>query len=272
MIRPFSSSSIPASFRTTHGAIGSMFVWPSCTFVTTDSMRHCVAFVQEFTRSPFEMSSGYPPAQVAIERYPPLMTNQAPLLIQRAQSLAPLLAEHAAEAERLRKPHDAVIAALEESGIFKLMVPRSLGGFELDLDTFLEVGLALSEGDASMAWVSTFYIEHCWMFCHFPPAFQKEVFGDRGYALAPAAIAPTRTFRAIHCSGRYGTSAHCRATRSLISTRGSRISARRCWDWSRTRPSDDSAALPQSNFGNGPLGSRGMMPSLKGTASRIDTI
>jgi len=83
-----------------------------------------------------------------------------------------------------------VIAALEESEIFKLMVPRQHGGFELDLDTFLEVGLALSEGDASMAWVATFYIEHCWMFCHFPEVFQKEVFAGRGYALAPGAIAP----------------------------------------------------------------------------------
>ena len=69
------------------------------------------------------------------------------------------------------------------------MVPRQHGGFELDLDTFLEVGLALGEGDASMAWVATFYIEHCWMFCHFPEAFQKRVFAERGYVLAPAAIA-----------------------------------------------------------------------------------
>jgi alkylation response protein AidB-like acyl-CoA dehydrogenase len=119
------------------------------------------------------------------------MSSEASKLIERARALAPLLAEHAAEAERQRKPHDAVIAALEEAEIFKLMVPRQHGGFELDLDTFLEVGLALSEGDASMAWVTTFYIEHCWMFCHFSEVFQKEVFADRSYALAPAAIALT---------------------------------------------------------------------------------
>jgi alkylation response protein AidB-like acyl-CoA dehydrogenase len=119
------------------------------------------------------------------------MSSDASKLIERARALAPLLAEHAAEAERLRRPHDAVIAALEDAEIFKLMVPRQHGGFELDLDTFLEVGLALSEGDASMAWVTTFYIEHCWMFCHFSQAFQKEVFADRSYVLAPAAIAVT---------------------------------------------------------------------------------
>ncbi|NQY92513.1 MAG: hypothetical protein HRT46_12785, partial [Deltaproteobacteria bacterium] len=119
------------------------------------------------------------------------MPDMASVLIERARALAPLLAEHAAEAEQLRRPHDAVIAALEEAEIFKLMVPRCYGGFELDLDTFLEVGLVLGEGDASMAWGTTFYIEHCWMFCQFAEAFQKEVFAERGYVLAPAAIAVT---------------------------------------------------------------------------------
>ena len=110
-------------------------------------------------------------------------------LVEHAKALAPLLAEHAAEAEQLRQPHDAVIAALEASGIFELMVPRCYGGRELDLDTYLEVGLALAEGDASMSWVATFYIEHNWMLCQFPAAFQRELFADRTYVLAPGSVA-----------------------------------------------------------------------------------
>jgi len=43
------------------------------------------------------------------------------------------------------------MAAIEEAEIVKLMVTRERGEFELDLDTFLEAGLTLSEGDASMA-------------------------------------------------------------------------------------------------------------------------
>ncbi len=117
------------------------------------------------------------------------MTTDSLSLIERAKALAPLLAQHAEHAERLRRPHDAVIAALEEAEIFQLMVPRCYGGLELDLDTFLEVGLALAEGDASMAWVATFYIEHNWMFCQFPESFQKALFADRKYVLAPAAVA-----------------------------------------------------------------------------------
>ena len=118
------------------------------------------------------------------------MEDAAAELIERARALAPLLATHAAEAEQARRPHDDVIAALREARIFDLMVPRAYGGLELDLDTFLEVGLALAEGDGSMAWVTTFYIEHNWILCQFPQAFQSELYQGRTHVLAPASLAP----------------------------------------------------------------------------------
>ncbi|MAJ59374.1 MAG: hypothetical protein CBC48_05005 [bacterium TMED88] len=111
-------------------------------------------------------------------------------LLKKAHSLVPLLKEHAPSAEQKRKPSDEVIEALRESGIFEMMVPRAYGGLELDLDCFLEVGLTLAEGDASMSWVATFYIEHNWMLCQFPEAFQRELFADRTHVLAPASLAP----------------------------------------------------------------------------------
>jgi len=52
-------------------------------------------------------------------------TTTGPELIARARALTTLLAEHAAEAERQRKPVAAAIRALEEAEIFKLMVPQS---------------------------------------------------------------------------------------------------------------------------------------------------
>jgi len=120
----------------------------------------------------------------------PPTNDPAAALIERAHALAPLLAREAAESERLRRPTDASIRALKESGVFELMVPRRFGGLELDLDAFLEVGLALGAGDASLAWIATFYIEHNWMLCQFPEAFQEELFADRSHVLAPAALAP----------------------------------------------------------------------------------
>lgn len=109
-------------------------------------------------------------------------------LIEAAHRLAPLLRERAREAEIARKPLDEVIEALRESGIFSLMVPERFGGHEADLDTFFEVALILSRADASMGWLSAFYMEHTFWFCGFEEEFQKELFADRSYVLAPATL------------------------------------------------------------------------------------
>ena len=111
-------------------------------------------------------------------------------LVKRARELAPLLRAHAQAAEQTRQPADEVIEALRQARLFDIMVPRVYGGLELDLDHFLEVGLALGEGDASMAWVATFYIEHNWMLCQFPESFQKVLYAERSHILAPASLSP----------------------------------------------------------------------------------
>ena len=53
-----------------------------------------------------------------------------PELAARARALIPMLAENAAQAEKQRKPVDAVISALEEAEIYKLMVPKCYGRLE----------------------------------------------------------------------------------------------------------------------------------------------
>lgn len=84
-----------------------------------------------------------------------------------------------------------MIQAAKDLGLFTMMSPRRYGGSELDLDTFFEVGLILGEADASHGWIIDFYIEHVWMFTQFPESFQREVFADRAYVLAPAMLSPS---------------------------------------------------------------------------------
>jgi alkylation response protein AidB-like acyl-CoA dehydrogenase len=114
-------------------------------------------------------------------------------LLSRIEALVPDLAAQAAESERLRRPTDTAIRMLEDSGVFRMMVPRAYGGMELDLDTFLEVGLTLGEADMSLAWVACFCIEHNWMLCQFPERFQRELYAGKSYILAPGVIAPGGT-------------------------------------------------------------------------------
>ena len=121
-------------------------------------------------------------------RNPP---QSAAELLERVKAIVPALAGQAAESERLRRPTDAAIRMLEETGLFRLMVPRRWGGLELDLDAFLDVGLLLGEADASLAWVACFCIEHNWMLCQYPESFQRRLYASTSHVLAPAVISPT---------------------------------------------------------------------------------
>lgn len=112
-------------------------------------------------------------------------------LIAAAHTLVPRLEAVARSAELARQPDDGVIEQAKALGLFEMMSPQCWGGAELDLDTFFEVSLILSQADASHAWVLSFYIEHVWMFCQFPESFQKELFRDRSFVLAPGMLSPT---------------------------------------------------------------------------------
>jgi 3-hydroxy-9,10-secoandrosta-1,3,5(10)-triene-9,17-dione monooxygenase len=111
-------------------------------------------------------------------------------LIDAAHALVPTIRAAARSAELARQPDDAVIAQARDAGLFTMLSPRAYGGSELDLDTFFEVGLILGEADASHGWVLNFYVEHVWMFTQFPESFQKEVFSDRSFVMAPAMLSP----------------------------------------------------------------------------------
>jgi len=109
-------------------------------------------------------------------------------LIEAAERVAPLIREKAREAEIARRPLDEVIDAIRNSGLFALMVPESHGGHQADLDTYFDVVLTISRADAAMGWLTAFYIEHCFWFCGFPEQFQKELFAERPYVLAPGSL------------------------------------------------------------------------------------
>ncbi len=108
--------------------------------------------------------------------------------VQQAEKLVPLLRETAREAEIARRPLDHVIEAIRQSGLYALMVPGRYGGHEQDLDTFFDVVLTLSRADASMGWLTGFYIEHnLWLF-NYPETVCDEVMAGSNHVLAPAAL------------------------------------------------------------------------------------
>ena len=72
--------------------------------------------------------------------------------IAHARSLTPLLDAAAPRIDASKGLPPDVQDALFGAKMFRMLLPSSLGGAELDLPTFFEVILAIAEGDASAAW------------------------------------------------------------------------------------------------------------------------
>ena len=112
-------------------------------------------------------------------------------LVDRVRTLLPLVAENADEAERQRKPVDEVMAAICDAGVFHAHVPARYGGYEIDPDPFIDIGLMISKACTSTGWVTSFCMEHNWMLAQFPPEAQEAIFGNQPYIIAPGSISPT---------------------------------------------------------------------------------
>jgi indole-3-acetate monooxygenase len=73
-------------------------------------------------------------------------------VVERARRLVPLIEAAADRIEAERQLPDPVLAALFDAGLFRLLLPRALGGAEVDPMTFTEVMEMLAAVDASTAW------------------------------------------------------------------------------------------------------------------------
>jgi 3-hydroxy-9,10-secoandrosta-1,3,5(10)-triene-9,17-dione monooxygenase len=112
-------------------------------------------------------------------------------LLDRVRGVVPLIAARAAEAEEQRKPADDVIDALKGTGVFRSFVPERYGGYEIDLELFMDIGVAVSEACASTGWITTFYMEHNWLLGLFDEELRREIFTAQPFILAPGTVNPS---------------------------------------------------------------------------------
>ena len=99
-------------------------------------------------------------------------------MIARAREIAPALRQRAAETERLRHIHPDTIDDLRRTRLMRIVQPARVGGLELDLGLFVDIGEVLGAACGSTAWVWTNYAIHDWMLAMFPPAGQDAVWDE----------------------------------------------------------------------------------------------
>src|SRR6201988_797860 len=73
-------------------------------------------------------------------------------LVERARALQPLITSEADEIERTRRLTPAVTQALIDNELYRALLPRSVGGHEVPLESFMRMQEEIAKADASTAW------------------------------------------------------------------------------------------------------------------------
>jgi alkylation response protein AidB-like acyl-CoA dehydrogenase len=73
-------------------------------------------------------------------------------LVERAKALVPLIAREADEIERTRRLTPPVVSALIENGLYRSLLPQSVGGAEAQPQIFMQMLEEIAKVDASTAW------------------------------------------------------------------------------------------------------------------------
>ena len=80
-----------------------------------------------------------------------MSTAETRLPLDVAQELAPAIRSYADQIETDRELPRPLFETLAAAGLFKLLIPESIGGSEIDLPTYVQVLEELGKADASTA-------------------------------------------------------------------------------------------------------------------------
>jgi 3-hydroxy-9,10-secoandrosta-1,3,5(10)-triene-9,17-dione monooxygenase len=133
-------------------------------------------------------------------------------LVARATAMRADLVAAQADTEERTHYSPQLHRRFEAAGFYRMYVPRRYGGLEVDVPTFLRVGIELGRGDISTAWGLCLAANHALQVgSWFPQQLQDEVFGDGDFRCASVA-APTVRATAQDDGGGYrldGAVAYC---------------------------------------------------------------
>jgi 3-hydroxy-9,10-secoandrosta-1,3,5(10)-triene-9,17-dione monooxygenase len=111
-------------------------------------------------------------------------------LLAKAESMRPRLVELQAETEERTYYSEEIHEALLEAGLYRAMVPKRYGGYELDLPDFWRIVIALARGCPNTAWGYCLASGHALQVgALFEEEAQDEIFGG-GHFLCAAVAAP----------------------------------------------------------------------------------
>ena len=121
--------------------------------------------------------------------------------IERARHLRPVIEGTAPQSERQRELSPELLNELHGAELFRLLLPRSVGGQELEPATYLQVIEEIGKADGSTAWCVA-QASGCTMSAaYLAPEIAREIFGAADAVLAWGPSGPNA--KAVKVSGGY---------------------------------------------------------------------
>ena len=117
--------------------------------------------------------------------------------IQRAQQLSPMIEAAAPSIEQERQLPQPLRAALHDAGLFRLLLPRGLGGEEVEPATFVATVEEIAKGDASTAWCVAQGSGCSMAAAYLESQVAREIFEARDAVLAWGPVGPNAKATAV---------------------------------------------------------------------------
>jgi alkylation response protein AidB-like acyl-CoA dehydrogenase len=130
--------------------------------------------------------------------------QQLEQLLSAVRDLEPLIRAHADEAEQNHHLSEPVATALKEAGLFRLYIPKALGGLEVSPPTLYRVVEAIARIDGSTGWCAFIGAVIGVFGAFLPDAVAEQVFGADPNVVLGGALFPPGT--ATACDGGYRVS------------------------------------------------------------------
>jgi alkylation response protein AidB-like acyl-CoA dehydrogenase len=158
--------------------------------------------------SSVELLMTYERSQTALESRPTLHDGETPsgeTWLARARSLRPIIEEYRAEAERERRLPMPVYEAMRDAGIFRMWVPKALGGYGLGEADLLPVVEEVARYDGSAAWNLAIGVESGAIWAFLPGETAARMRAENPVGTAAASVNPSRA-KATRVAGGYRVS------------------------------------------------------------------
>ena len=148
------------------------------------------------------------------------MTDVTSSFVDVAAALAPLVQASAEESERLRRLPVPLVEAMAQAGLFRLWMPRTIGGAEADPMTLVRVVEEISRADGAAGWCMAIGGVYGVFGGYLAKDAAHEIYGSDPTVRTAGALRPMGTARVVdggyHVTGRWPLGSGCQHSGWMI--------------------------------------------------------